>query len=351
MTSARIVITTPSPQKYRPVYSFDLQNILIAHDDRMGGIKLFNTTSEVTSFNLKQQNSTTDVFTIDFSGPIVHSIKRDSSKIEINLYNVTYFNDEKFKLATINTSIDQTKIEKLPTQGIKLTIPIKKEAKFDCYENLNATQLKLLIKNPDLPPPQPQKIDKKIVCPAPAITSGLRTIILDPGHGGSDTGAIRNGIAEKDITLDVARKTAAILTTRGYHVEMTRWNDATVSLQERVEFSNSKRTDAFVSIHINASTTPSAHGIETHYYTPDGMEIAKVIHKSIMSKIPETDRGLLKSRFYVINHTAAPSTLLELGFISNDRERMLLLNEERKRTFAEAIAEGIITFVNSQQKR
>ncbi len=345
---ARITINTPSPQKYKPIYSFDLQNLLIGHEDRMSGIKLFNTTTEISDFTVEEQNREQETVTVDFTNPVVHSIKRDGTKLELTLYNASYINIEKFKAAIRNTQLAESKVERLPYQGIRISSNIKNEAKLDFYENLNATEIKFTIKT-QAPAPEVTKRIEKLPCAIPQENkSGLKTIVLDAGHGGSDTGALRNGIAEKDITLDIARKTAAILTNRGYHVEMTRWNDTTVSLQERVEFSNAKNTDAFVSIHINASTTPSAHGIETHYYTDQGYEIAKTIHKSIISKIPETDRGLLKSRFYVINHTAAPSTLLELGFISNDRERSLLLNEERKRKFAEAIADGIVSFVNSR---
>lgn len=345
---ARAVITTPTPEKYRPIYAFDLQNILIAHDDRMSGVKLFNSTSDITSFAIRSLNETTDYFILDFTSPIVQSIKRDSSKIELNLYNAAGYDCEEFKNVIRNTKLNASRVDRLPYQGVRITIPIKKDTLVDCYENLNGTQLKLTINTPKT---------EAVSCPVkprPAVTSQAlsgRIIFIDPGHGGADTGALKAGIAEKDINLAIAKKVAAILTMRGAHVEMTRWTDSTVSLQERVEFSNSKRTDIFVSIHINSSVRPEVHGIETHYYTDSGYEVAKIIHKSIMSKVSGIDRGLFKSRFYVINHTEAPSVLLELGFISNDNERNTLLTEERKQRSAEAIAEGIINYLNTQQKR
>lgn len=347
---ARAVITTPTPEKYRPIYAFDLQNVLIAHDDRMSGVKLFNSTSDITSFSIRALNESIDYFTIDFTSPIVQSIKRDNSKIELNLYNAAGYDCEEFKNVIRNTKLYASRVDRLPYQGVRITIPIKKETLVDCYENLNATQLKLTITTPKTEPVcTPAKPRSQVT----AISQGLsgRIVFLDPGHGGSDTGALRAGIAEKDINLAIAKKVAAILTMRGAHVEMTRWSDATVSLQERVEFSNSKRTDIFVSIHINSSVRPEVHGIETHYYTDSGYEVAKVLHKSIMSKVSGIDRGLFKSRFYVINHTEAPSVLLELGFISNDKERNALLTEDRKQRSAEAIAEGIINYLNTQQKR
>lgn len=340
---ARAVLTTNTPEKYRPIYAFDLQNLLIAHDDRMTGVKLFNSTSDITSFSVRQLNETTDYFTIDFSGPIVQSIKRDDCKIELNLYNAAGYDCEEFKNAIRNTKLYASCVERLPYQGIRITIPIKKTSMVDCYENLNGTQLKLTINTPKEEKVYPRPI------PAQSQTLSGKIIFIDPGHGGSDTGALKAGIAEKDINLAIAKKVAAILTMKGAHVEMTRWTDSTVSLQERVEFANSKRTNIFVSIHINSSVRPEVHGIETHYYTDSGYEVAKIIHRSIISKIDEIDRGLFKSRFYVINHTEAPSVLLELGFLSNDKERNSLLTEERKQKSAEAIAEGIINYLN--QKR
>lgn len=345
-TIARAVITTPTPYKYKPVYSFDLQSVLIAHDDRMNGIKLFNTVSDISDIQASNSDKTTGNLSIGFSKPIVHSLRRDNSKLELSIYNANRYDIEKFKNKIKNTILESARMDYLPYQGIKITIPIKKTSTIDCYENLNATQLKMTVKTPET-------TTKPFPAATPVLPQSLsgRIVVIDPGHGGSDTGALRAGIAEKDITLDISKKVASILTKNGLHVELTRWNDTYVSLQERVEFSNSKRTDIFVSVHINSSVKPEVHGIETHYYTPAGYEVARVLHKSIMSKISGTDRGLFKSKFYVINHTEAPSVLLELGFISNDKERNALLTEDRKQKSAEAIAEGIINYLKSHSKK
>ena len=126
---------------------------------------------------------------------------------------------------------------------------------------------------------------------------------------------------------------------------MTRDTDKTLTLADRVEIANSHKADIYVSIHINASVKTEVHGVETHYYTDRGYEVAKVIHKELMGKITAIDRGLFKSKFYVINHTEAPSVLLELGFISNEQERSQLSSEKRQTESAEAIAEGIINYL------
>ncbi|MGN0014176.1 MAG: N-acetylmuramoyl-L-alanine amidase, partial [Candidatus Gastranaerophilaceae bacterium] len=83
------------------------------------------------------------------------------------------------------------------------------------------------------------------------------------------------------------------------------------------------------------------------YYKDDSLELAKYIHKSIMSGINENNRGVLKSRFYVIRHTNTPAVLLELGFISNEQERELLKDKQRQKKMAELITEGIINYLNN----
>lgn len=344
-TTARIVITTNEPQKYRPIYSFDLQGLLIAHDDRMGSVKLFNSSTEITQLKITPINDITNNILLDFSNQVVHSIKREDTKLAINLYNAQLYNPEEFKKNIRSSRMPDISVEKMAYQGTRIEIPIKKDTVIDCYENLSATQLKITIKTPK----EERRYETMRTFPIPK--SSARTVILDPGHGGSDTGALRAGQAEKDINLDIAKKTAAILISKGINVEMTRWNDATVSLQDRVEFSNSRNPAVYVSIHINSCVKPEIYGLETHYYKEPGFEVARIVHKSLISKVSSLDRGLFKSRFYVINHTEAPSILLELGFISNDRERNALLTEERKNKSAEAIAEGIINYLNTQPKR
>ena len=142
-----------------------------------------------------------------------------------------------------------------------------------------------------------------------------QVVVVDAGHGGSDVGATRENIYEKDITLDIAKRLEKILEKKGYNVVMTRCNDTYVSLQERVEITDKNDGDLFVSVHVNSSVTPEGNGLETHYYTPQSYEFAQIVHKEFASAIDSKDRGLFKSKFYVINHTKCPSILVETGFI------------------------------------
>ena len=140
-----------------------------------------------------------------------------------------------------------------------------------------------------------------------------------------------------------------ILTKKGYTVEMTREADETVSLQDRVAFSESKNPDIFVSIHVNSSEKPEITGIETHYYHQESLSLAQTVHAALASNINSKNRGLFKSKFYVINHTTSPAILVEIGFISNASERAELVSEKRKQATAKAIAEGVENYFKEKK--
>lgn len=122
---------------------------------------------------------------------------------------------------------------------------------------------------------------------------------------------------------------------------MTRDIDKYVSLQDRVAISENFDPEIFISIHVNSSTGTEASGIETHYYHQESIMLAQTVHSALASKINSKNRGLFKSKFYVINHTTSPAILVEIGFISNDAERAQLVTPARKQATAKAIVEGV----------
>ena len=184
----------------------------------------------------------------------------------------------------------------------------------------------------------------------PVIGKG-EVIIIDPGHGGPDVGATRNNVFEKDLNLDVAKKVYTILTKAGYKVEMTRNNDVNPTLQERCDFSNQRKAVVFVSIHTNASVKEEPNGIETHFYHDKSIELSNTVHKHLISETNAVDRGTIKSMFYVINHTNVPSILVEMGYISNSKERNALQTKERQDKTAKAIADGIIEYLKGVKSK
>ena len=338
-TKARVVITSEDVTKFRPVYSFDGQSIFFAHDDRILGMKLFDRYATIGNYVAKKQNDITDVFQLSFSAPVIHSIKRYNNRVEIGIYNSTGFNHQAFKAALKSERLSAIKTDKMPYVGLKVIIPLDAKATVEYNEAFDNNMIQLVMTTP--------KEAEIKATPSPIIKKNpnIKTIVIDAGHGGSDVGATREGIYEKDITLDLSKRVETILKKKGYDVQMTRKTDVYVGLKERVLFTEEKKGDLFVSIHVNSSVSPEGHGIETHYYTPASYNFAQIVHKQLACSIDAKDRGLFKSKFYVINNDIAPSILVETGFISNPAERASLLTESRKQKTAEAIAEGIIKYI------
>ncbi len=172
------------------------------------------------------------------------------------------------------------------------------------------------------------------------------TVILDAGHGGSDPGAQRGDTDEKDITLAIVKKTDRYLKASGVKVLLTRSEDKTVSLAERVELTNNTRPDAFLSVHINSLESKSdIHGIETYYQTPQSERMAKLIHKSLVDGLKAPDRSVRKAKFYVVNRTTVPAVLAEVGFISHKEEKKQLTTEAYQEKVAAALARGVVLYL------
>lgn len=384
-SKARIVINTPTPQIYRPIYSSNLQTLLIANPNNLAGVNLTGSLSELAYFKEQNVNENTNVINIIFSNPIIYSIQRESGYISVILYNLANFNVSSFN-AIAQTNKTGFIAKQISANMYKLLFPIKNSTLVDCYETLNASQLRFVFTTPkivskieepnikdeikaaketkEIVRPQTYKSNvkkespfanllerqntKKPINKGPIATNKIKNkvIVIDPGHGGNDTGALRGSVLEKDLTLDIALKLRKVLKEKGFNkVIMTRTSDTTLSLADRVRIANDYNADLFVSIHINSSVKSEINGIETHYYSDRGYDVAKVIHKELISNISATDRGLFKSKFYVINHTEAPAVLLELGFISNEQEKNLLTSERRQTDSAQAIADGIVNYL------
>ncbi|MFT5875716.1 MAG: N-acetylmuramoyl-L-alanine amidase [Clostridium sp.] len=178
-------------------------------------------------------------------------------------------------------------------------------------------------------------------------------IVLDAGHGGSDPGAISEaGLQEKTITLAVTNKVCDILAKNDVDVICTSDSDKVkfpvsimAGLQARCDISNNAKPDYFVSIHINAFDAPSAHGMETYYFTGStaGEKLAKAVETALVKEIERFDRGLkTSSGLVVLKNTDAVAILVEPSFITNPEEEKLLVTDAYKQKIANAIATGIL---------
>ena len=175
-------------------------------------------------------------------------------------------------------------------------------------------------------------------------------ITIDAGHGGSDPGASGNGIIEKELTLDVAKRVEKILKDKGIEVVMTRTSDVYPSLKERVQIGVNSRSDAFVSIHGNAASA-SASGVETFYSSNanragDSKKLAAFIQNRLYVAMDSKNRGVKDKDFYVVYRNPLPAALVELGFMTNAEEAKKLKSNWYRDEAAKAIAAGIVDYFN-----
>lgn len=180
-----------------------------------------------------------------------------------------------------------------------------------------------------------------------------KIITIDPGHGGSDSGAVGpNGYTEKEGAFAISQKVASILNQSGAKVVMTRDSDVDVygpnasarnELQARVDVGNRVNSDIFVSIHCNAFVNPAANGTQTFYYgsSYQGQRLAQSIQEKMIEANGLRDRGISTCNFYVVKHSYMPAVLIETAFITNYDEEALLSDDGWQTTMAKAIAEGI----------
>lgn len=186
-----------------------------------------------------------------------------------------------------------------------------------------------------------------------------KRIVLDPGHGGSDTGAIGpTGVTEKSIALRIAKRLKVLLEAEGAEVILTRTEDTEVSpkkaqatdveeLQARCDIANQNSADIFLSIHLDAFSGPEAHGTTGYYYemgSADSRRLADCIKRGVLRRLGTFDRGTKPCAFYVCRHTDMPATLLETAFVSNPREEQMMNSEEGVENAAQGIAAGIAEY-------
>lgn len=183
----------------------------------------------------------------------------------------------------------------------------------------------------------------------PSIPNGRLLVIVDPGHGGKDSGAPGvGGILEKDIVLSISQKVASLLEQKGIKVVMSRTGDYFVDLEPRVELAAKVGANLFVSIHANSiDNRPDVNGLETYYYD-SGEGLAHTIHNSILQSINVANRGVRRARFYVLRKSSMPSVLVEVGFVTSPEEGPKLVDPAYQSRMAEAIARGILQYI--QQK-
>lgn len=189
----------------------------------------------------------------------------------------------------------------------------------------------------------------------PVVPMGRFKVVIDPGHGGPDPGAVGiGGLRETDVVLDVCLQLARLLQARGVHVLMTRTSEVDVDLPPRVSLANNSRADAFVSVHANALSLdrPEVNGIESFYFEGAGMparSLAAALQQQMLAISPGSpDRGVRTARFFVIRRTVMPSTLVEMGFVTGKLDAPRLADPTYRRRMAMALAAGVLNFLQGR---
>ena len=198
----------------------------------------------------------------------------------------------------------------------------------------------------------------------------VSTVVLDPGHGGSDPGAIgRRKVYEKKVVLDIAKRVREKLHASGVTVKMTRENDSSLSLAARTDKARQWNADMFVSIHLNSAHNTQAAGLETYVipvagfpstagndnkatyagnkYDKQNTLLAYYGHKEMLTCCRSADRGIKRARFDVLRDAPCPAMLVECGFVSNKAEEEKLLQSRYRDNVAEGIAQGIIAYITT----
>tara|TARA_Y100000589_G_scaffold124579_2_gene118840 strand:+ start:6114 stop:7202 length:1089 start_codon:yes stop_codon:yes gene_type:complete len=175
-------------------------------------------------------------------------------------------------------------------------------------------------------------------------------VVIDPGHGGPDTGAIGiSGLRETDVVLDVSKTVTRLLSEKGVNVRMTRTKEIDLDLAPRVAIANRTGADIFVSIHANASRGKKRdiNGLETFYYSGwRGRLLAQKIQNQILKVSPGSpDRGVRRGRYFVIRKTNMPAVLVEIGFVTGRLDARRLEKSIHRKRVAYAIAKGILEYL------
>lgn len=224
----------------------------------------------------------------------------------------------------------------------------------------------------------------------------VREVVIDPGHGGAEEGAkAPSGLMEKEMTLDIARRLAALLRADNFDVTLTRDGDEDLSLDARAAVADNKHADIFISLHANASRSPSARGAETYFlaseatddaarttaalendavgmgksapaegelplilwdlaqveYLKESAHLGGVIQARLNEALGLKDRGVKQAPFRVLVGATCPAVLVELGFVTNADEEKLLASPDHRRRLAEALAAAVKQFRAESQSR
>ncbi len=222
---------------------------------------------------------------------------------------------------------------------------------------------------------------------------GIHTVMIDPGHGGKDPGAVNGQVYEKDITLRLAKILGELLQKKGFQIYYTRTKDIFIPLEKRTSMANNKGADLFISVHANANHSPKVKGFELYSLNmaqskhaarvaarenaisekkisdlqviltdlmldskiKDSKELADVVHAKALNYVQDfysiNDQGLREAPFYVLMGARMPSILVELGYMSNPQELQRLQSDNYLKRMAKGLVKGIVAYKKENTRK
>jgi len=209
-----------------------------------------------------------------------------------------------------------------------------------------------------------------ILRPASVPRQIIKTVLIDPGHGGNDQGASSRRIIEKNLTLRISRRVAEILRQRGYRAILSRETDRFIPLEQRDAIADRQNADLFVCIHANSAIDHSVGGIETfalpprgasstyekrvsttrkrgNQYDPENTRLAYDVHRGALAATGTEDRGIKRANFAVLREAPCPAVLIEIGFISNSLDEARLQSPGYQEHLAQSLANGITAYARN----
>ena len=374
------------------LYSQRLRTALEAAKNATPGQKK---AARLTDMRWENQNDMA-VITLEFDRPILWSVdtqaaskKNDQpNRMVVDLSGVAPAPTVRPGIKVQGSSLRRMRLDLSAPDKTRLLLDFRNVRKFMVRTESSPFRLILMTSASDTALPRGIPFGRGLQSGDPLLKLAMRTVIIDPGHGGKDPGTIHNELVERDVTLDIAKRVGALLAAKGVQVCYTRTDNTWVSLDTRAYKANQVRADILLSIHLNANTVDTPCGLETYIAdatasTPEagkvaGMEndagglknvaspgsaqvqdsrhLAETVQRCSLSFLKEKgftvhDGGVKSAPLKVLLGAAMPGILVEVGYCSNPQEARNLTASSYRQAVAEGLASGILTHLNSQSSR
>jgi N-acetylmuramoyl-L-alanine amidase len=309
----------------------------------------------INRFNV-QEDANRVIITLEASGPIQIDGSRllpPDDRLFIDIPGAVYPDKKaEFNLkADFLPAVRIAQFQPQPDPRVRIVLPLEGPRRVTLDTEKDNPQKVKIIVTKDLVDPT---LDRNLFLVSYYPTEGV-VICIDPGHGGTDPGAVNLGLGlyEKHLTLDISNRLRDLLVKEGWTVAMTRNTDRDVSyagssnfeeLNARTSIANGVRADIFVSVHINASVRNSANGFSTYWFKETDQELANFIQTAMVKHLNCRNLGIRRERFFVLAHSRMPAALVEAGFISNLDDAKLLTNPAYRQKIAESLKEGLVLY-------